>query len=495
MTLTTIVIYCAIAAVILTLITEFVFKTRKDWITSFFQNFTGAFFIFSGVVKAVDPLGTAYKMEKYFVEFEYTFEETWMSFIAPLFPWLSEFSVSFAVFMVVLEIVLGIMLIIGALPRLSSWVFLLLVGFFTFLTGFTYLNGHVPQGANFFEFGKWGTWVESNMKVTDCGCFGDFLKLKPKISFYKDLFLMIPAIWFMFRSRYFHTWFTPSSRSAILGLSTVGLLLYCFSNFYWDIPGQDFRPFKVGTDIPAVRQMEEDAQAAVKVVAYKMTNKKDGKVVELPYDKFLKEYKSYPKEDWEYEQIKTEPAIESTKISELSFMDADGNEMVEDILADPNYSFMIVSYRLYGEAESKEISQTVPVFTYDTIPNPDVEGGYLIEKKPAGSEIRKVVDVTYNWDEKFAEVYRKKINPFADAAQAAGFKVFGTAGEAGSTMIEEFRHDTQAAYPIYEADEILLKTIVRSNPGIVLLKNGKIIMKWHQKKLPSFEEVKATYMK
>jgi len=337
--------------------------------------------------------------------------------------------------------------------------------------------------------------VESNMKVTDCGCFGDFLKLKPKISFYKDLFLMIPAIWFLFQFNDFHRWFDGKQRTGLLGLSTLGLLIYCFSNFVWDIPGKDFRPFKVGADIRTTRQIESDAQAAVQVVAYKMTNKKDGKVVELPYAQFLKEYSSYPKSDWSYEQIKTEPTVEATKISEMSITDAEGNEMVEEILQDPNYSFMIVSYKLYGTPRNEEISQTVPVYSFDTIPNADVEGGFVIEKKLAGNETKTVQEVVYTWDKDFEGSYTGKINPFADAAQAAGFKVFGVAGGAGAAMIEHFRHDTQAAYPIYEADDILLKTIVRSNPGIVLMKDGKIVMKWHKKKLPTFEEVKQQYLK
>src|SRR5690606_36610265 len=108
-------------------------------------------------------------------EFYYTVNETWLSFIAPMFPWFSEHSISISVVMIVFEIVLGVMLLLGSKPKLTSWLFLLLVAFFTALTGFTYLTGHVPSGTNFFEFGKWGAWVETNMRVTDCGCFGDFL--------------------------------------------------------------------------------------------------------------------------------------------------------------------------------------------------------------------------------------------------------------------------------------------------------------------------------
>jgi len=162
-------------ALALTLLIGIVLREQKNWLMTYAQSFVGALFIFSGFVKAMDPLGTAYKMEQYFVEFESTFSETWLSFIAPLFPALSEASITFSVVMIVFEIVLGLMILIGSSPRFSSWAFFLLVAFFTFLTGFTYLTGYVPNGVNFFEFGQWTAFEETNMKVTDCGCFGDFL--------------------------------------------------------------------------------------------------------------------------------------------------------------------------------------------------------------------------------------------------------------------------------------------------------------------------------
>ena len=184
MTLTTLTIGVAIAALILTLVGKFAFDRVENYFISYLQNFTGALFIFSGWVKAIDPLGTAYKMEQYFAEFESTFQDTWFSFLAPLFPQLSEYSASFSVFMIVLEIVLGVMLLVGMWRKFTAWTFFLIVAFFTFLTGFTYLTGYVPEGVNFFQFGKWGEYVSTNMKVTDCGCFGDFLKLEPRVSFF-----------------------------------------------------------------------------------------------------------------------------------------------------------------------------------------------------------------------------------------------------------------------------------------------------------------------
>ena len=107
MTLSTLVISIAIVAVILTAIMGLVFRKVESWPISYLQNFVGALFIFSGWVKAIDPLGTAYKMEQYFAEFETTFEGTWFSFLAPMFPTLSEYALAFSVIMIVFEIILA----------------------------------------------------------------------------------------------------------------------------------------------------------------------------------------------------------------------------------------------------------------------------------------------------------------------------------------------------------------------------------------------------
>ncbi|RMD98375.1 MAG: DoxX family membrane protein, partial [Bacteroidetes bacterium] len=134
MTIITLMIYVAIAAAILTGLTVFVLKAQKSILMTYVQHFCGSLFIFSGYVKAVDPLGTAFKMEQYFAEFYYTFNETALSFIAPMFPWMSEHGLLISVAMIVFEIALGVMLIVGARPKLTAWLFFLLVVFFTILT-------------------------------------------------------------------------------------------------------------------------------------------------------------------------------------------------------------------------------------------------------------------------------------------------------------------------------------------------------------------------
>jgi len=486
-TLSKLLIGVAIAAAVLTAGVG-VLKSQKNWLMTYLQNFCGALFIFSGWVKAVDPLGTAYKMEQYFGEFTSTFEGTWMSFIAPIFPWLSNYATGFSVFMIVFEIVLGIMLILGIRSKLTSWLFLGLVAFFTFLTGFTYLTGYVPADVNFFSFGSWGPYVETNMKVTDCGCFGDFLKLKPKVSFFKDVFLMFPALYFVFKHKDMHQLLNAKVRTGILGLSALGLLVYCLSNFVWDLPGKDFRPFKKGVDVAGTLKAEKEAAGNVQVTSYILTNKASGKVTELPYADFMKKYKDYPKEDWEYEQVKSKPTIEATKISDFVLEDVDGNEMTEAVLSDPKYSFMIVSHKLkYKEAYDK-IMVNDTTFVSETITNEDTT--YVVQKVASVSQ-REAKETRYVWDVDFQKDYQEKINPLAEAAEKDGFNVYAIVGGAGPATIDEFRHATQTAFPFYMADDILLKTIVRSNPGVVMLKNGVIIDKWHINKLPAYAEMKS----
>jgi uncharacterized membrane protein YphA (DoxX/SURF4 family) len=320
MTLGTLVLVVAIAAVLLTVLIGIFFKDdMNNWIVSLLQNFCGVLFIFSGWVKAVDPLGTAYKMEQYFAEFQGTFEDTTLSFIAPLFPTLSEYAIGFSVGMIVFEIILGLMLLLGSWPKVTAWAFFLLVLFFTFLTGFTYLTGYVPEGVNFFQFGQWGPYVETNMKVTDCGCFGDFIKLEPKTSFLKDIFLLVPSLIFLFFHKSMHQVLSVSVRRGIIWVTLAGLIIYCLSNYSWDLPHTDFRPFKEGVNLAEQKAMQDEAISNITVTAYKLTNKETGKVVEIPFDQYLKEYKNYSdKEVWESEQIKSEPDIPSIKSANLT---------------------------------------------------------------------------------------------------------------------------------------------------------------------------------
>lgn len=492
-TITKLFIIVGVLGLLATGLTYGVFNERKNLVVSYLQNFCGAFFIFSGVVKAMDPLGTAYKMVDYFTEFYDVFSATWMSFIAPLFPLLSEYSIGFSVFMIVLEIVLGLMLIIGSNNKLSSWLFFLMVAFFTFLTGFTSLTGYVPEGVNFFSFGEWGEFNKNNMKVTDCGCFGDFLKLEPFTSFRKDLFLLIPAFVFLFKSKDMHTIFTPKVRTGMIIGSTVLLTLYCFSNYVWDIPGVDFRPFAENVNVREKKILEEESMAAAPV-NYVYTNIESGEITSLTMEEYMKQYKDFPKDQFKMEQIQDEPKIARTKISEFAVEDFNGNEISEELLNEKGYSLMYVCYTLgYTEGE-KTVMVGDTSWLVDTVGTPGTAEFQLVKKLDKITQREeKVKDYIFKSD--YKNLFTGIVNPFAEAAQKSGVRVYGIAGKAGEETIKDFQEEIKATYPIYMADDILLKTIVRSNPGIVLLKDGKILKKWHYKKLPNFDEVKAEFIK
>jgi uncharacterized membrane protein YphA (DoxX/SURF4 family) len=428
-------------------------------------------------------MGTAFKMEQYFTEFEYTFKETWASFLAPVFPFLGSISLVFSVTMIVIEIVLGVMLLLGHKSKLTSWAFLLLVAFFTILTGFTFLTGYVPSGTNFFEFSAWGAYTETNMRVTDCGCFGDFIKLVPKISFFKDLVLLVPAIYFVVKHKDMHQLFTPKIRSIIIWATTVLLVIFCLRNFYWGLPVIDFRPFKVGTDLYQKKTMEEEAATSVKIIGWKLQNKKTGEVKELEHEVYMKELANYPKEEWTVvEQIKTKPAIEATKVSEFSIISPDGFDVSEDILTDSGHVFLIVAYKLKGESATESVMVPDTTWTTDTVMVSQDSTVLVKSIKEIGT--RKETTETYHWDESYVKDYTGKVNPLMEDVMKKGAKVYAAAGGAGGEKLDSFRQAIGSNYDWYEADDILLKTIIRSNPGVVHLKGGKVVEMWHIKHLP-----------
>lgn len=526
MTLTKLTIGVAVVALVLTiLIAAFTKKRVKNLLISYLQCFTGSLFIFSGVVKAIDPLGTAYKMEQYFAEFETLFQGTWFSFVSPMFPFLSEYSIGFSVGVIIFEILLGLMLLLGTSPKFTSWAFFLLVAFFTVLTGFTYLTGYVPgevivaekgeetkqiqfiefdqyhedgwmpqdtMEVTFFDFGNWSEYKETNMKVTDCGCFGDFLKLKPRTSFFKDIFLMIPALLFLFFSSQFHQIGNAGLRAFLTIGAGVGLFFYCQSNYQSDLPHTDFRPFKKGVNVRAQKAYEEEA-TIVKVIGYKLTNKQTGEKIELSKDDYLAKFKDYPKTDWDFEQVRSKPSIEPTKISEFAVEHRDGYEITEDILNEPGYSFMIVAYELYDESvTSNTHTYRDTVYAIDTLKLQDTF--QLIQRIDKITE-RVINQDQYTWKEAYVKRWSEVVNPVLEAAEKKGFKAYAVTKPYADYAIEDFKKATQSIYPFYKADDILLKTIVRSNPGIVLWKDGQIVNKWHYKKLPSFGEIEAVLAK
>lgn len=493
MSITSLVLNIGIVAAILTLAIAFLLKAHKSYLMTFFQSFCGVLFVFSGWVKAIDPMGTAFKMEQYFGEFESVFSQTWFSFIAPVFPMLSGISIWFSVLMIVFEIVLGIMLLLGYKPKLTAWLFFGLVVFFTVLTGFTYMTGYVPAGVNFFDFGNWGAYKASNMKVTDCGCFGDFIKLEPKISFFKDLALLVPSIYFVEKSGLMHQILPEKKSGWVLAGSTAVLLGYCLYNFVWTEPHIDFRPFKNGANIAAQRKAEDEAQAAVKITAFSIKDLSSGKVIEVPYDQYMKESEKYSDDKkWEVlEQIKTEPSIPRTKISEFEITDFDGIDFTDMFLANPKNNFMVIAPKVKFQTESVKSIVQDSVFMIDST---GVSEQNPPQKKFIKLMNKEVSKTDFIWPASFISDL-KSMKSILDKAKGEGNDVSVVIGGISKEAADDLATETGINATYLTADDILLKTVIRSNPGLVLWKNGVILQKWHKNQLPAYESIKSTFLK
>ena len=141
----------------------------------------GTLFIFSGLIKANDPLGLSYKMKEFFEIWNTGIDQSAVFFKQPLinfFLFLHDHSLPLSVLMIAFEIIAGVALLLGWKMKIFSWLLLLLILFFTFLTGYAFYSG----------------------KFTNCGCFGDCLPITPKSSFLKDIALTLMII-FLFVKR------------------------------------------------------------------------------------------------------------------------------------------------------------------------------------------------------------------------------------------------------------------------------------------------------
>lgn len=477
----------------------------KNKFMSFIQFFLGYLFIVSGVVKAIDPLGNSYKMEEYFQEFQSLFEPTWFSFLTPFFHFLETYSLSIGIIMIIAEMILGIMLIIGFKPKFTSWMYFWMMLFFTILTGYTYLTGYVPQGVNFFSFSGWVEFSESNMKVTDCGCFGDFIKISAFDTFLKNIFFIIPIIYMLFRHKDMHQFFNSTIRSIIVFLSIILIYILNLSNYSWDTPMIDFRPFKEGVNIREQLSLENEALSNIKEKSIILLNKKDKSIVEIPSEQYYDTAEQYPSDIWTIkDRIYSKPSVPTTEISDMAIEDFEGNDFTEDILANPNYSFMIISWKMNGDPETYKYIKKDTLFSIDTT---YVNDTIFVEDTPyintdsfnIVKSIQKITDIemtgyNYIWDKDYLKTFIKTINPLVANAKKDNVNIFAIVSGT-QEMVDDFIKDGGPDIKYYNSDDITLKTIIRSNPGIVLLKDGVIIKKWHYKKLPNYNEIKQNFLK
>ena len=197
----------------------------KKFITHFFRLFIGALFIFSGFVKLVDPIGSAYKFEEYFGADVLNLE-----FLIP-------FALPFAILLIVIELVLGVAILIGFRTKTTLWSLLGITMLFLFLTWYS----------AFYN------------KVTDCGCFGDAIKLSPWATFYKNIVFIILIVWMLFNQKLIKPFFSKNSNHWLIFISVFSSL-YIVYHVLTYLPLIDFRPYAIGKNIREGMKYKNDGE-------------------------------------------------------------------------------------------------------------------------------------------------------------------------------------------------------------------------------------------
>ena len=335
-------------------------------IDTFSRIFVGALFIFSGLIKLNDPIGTEIKLEEYFEVFAADFGSFFLVFI--------PYALEIGLILIVLEVVLGVAVLINYRMRLSTKILLALLVFFTFLTFYSaYFN-----------------------KVTDCGCFGDAIKLTPWQSFFKDVILMAFVLHlFWYRKRFAPVLRTREGHAVILAITAISFFAGIYAIRH--LPFIDFRAYKIGNTIP--EQMKPQEQPILEFIF-----EKDGK--EVRSLKFLTE-----EEGFKYKDSHVLNEEESrAKITDYAVSDLDGNDVTQKTFTGAKLLIIIYDVAL---TSSKNID---------------------------------------------------KIRALAKSVEGKVEVMILTASS--SADFEEFRHQNQLAIPYYFTDATVLKTIVRSNPGL-----------------------------
>jgi len=350
----------------------------------------GIIFVFSGFVKAVDPLGSSYKIKDYAEAFG-------LSSLVPGF-----LPLLLAIFLGTLEFSIGGFLFFGIRKKTSTTLALLMMLAMTPLTFYLAIKN----------------------PVSDCGCFGDALVLTNWQTFGKNVVLLVAAIsCFKWKDRVVRL--VSEKSQWLIALYTVffGLILsvYCYRN----LPILDFRPYRIGTSIPQGMVVPKGAKKSVYENSF--TLEKNGIRKEFSLE-------NYPDSTWRFIDSRTilkekgyEPPIHDFSITEVET----GEDITDQVLSNKGYTFLLIAHRI-EEADDNDIDLINEIYDYC------VENGYAF------------YCLTSSLD----------------------------------SQIGQWRDKTGAEYPFGFTDDVTLKTIIRSNPGLVLIKNGVILNKWHHSNLP-----------
>jgi hypothetical protein len=357
----------------------------------------GLLFVFSGYVKAVDPLGFAYKLGEYF-------DSLHLEFLLPL-------ALPFSILIIAAELAMGLCLLARIRMRLVAWGVLLFMSFFTILTFYIAVKGDV---------------------VKDCGCFGDALVLSNTATFLKNLaampFVIIIFVWrknYVCVAKHLAEWIIAVAFFVL----TVGIELYCLGN----LPIIDFMPYKVGTNIPQSMEYPEDAQHAEYKTTYYYS--KDGETKEF-------DETNYPWNDstWVFVDTKSELVKKGYEppIHDFEIKTKDDEDITADVVYGEKFTFIFTLHKI------------------EKVDIPDIN----------------------------------KINELADFCLASDDFDFIAYTSSEYSDVEKFIEKTNANYLFCVGDETTIKTMVRSNPGLMLIKDGNIWAKWSYRNIPAIDEIK-----
>lgn len=271
----------------------------------------GVLFIFSGLIKANDPSGLAYKMEEFF--------ELWhMMFLAP-------YALAFSIVIIAFEIIAGIGLLLGYAFRQFSFLLLLLMIFFTFLTGYA-------------------IWYEhANHRELKCGCFGDCIPLTAMQSFMKDIVLLVLVIILFAARKQVPALFRRPINTSLMILSLFASL---FIQWYAleHLPYLDCLPYKVGNNIWQKMQPPPGATPDVVEYTYTLKNLKTGETKEMSLEEYTSSNIWMDSLTWKTEGDPKEKLISkgnnTPEIKEFNVSDYEGNDYTETLLKEPGYNFI-----------------------------------------------------------------------------------------------------------------------------------------------------------
>ena len=356
-----------------------------------------ATFIFSGYVKAIDPLGTLYKLKDYAAA---------MSLNGLLPDWVL---VGVAIALGALEFALGVFMLFAVRRHVVSRIML------AFMTAMTVLT----------------LWIFVADPVKDCGCFGDALKLTNGETLLKNIVLIACAALVAWRPADMAR-FISRSNQWIVRYYTVAYIVITSVYCLYTLPIFDFRPYHVGMNIKQGMEIPEGAEQPEFESTFLL--RKNGETREFTLD-------NYPDSTWEYVDTRTvqtkkgyEPPIHDFALTSCDT----GEDITEQVLTKKGYTFLLVSPRL------------------------------------------AVAD-----DSNFGDI--DQIYEYAEENGADFYCVTASA----NNEIERWRDLTGAEYQFCNADETTLKTMIRSNPGLMLLKDGTIIGKWSHNALPQTDDLTA----